>query len=150
MLEPQIEQDLKAALLAGDKTKAETLRGLKSALLYAKVEKGKRESGLSEEEEVAVLAREAKKRAESAQLYLKGGAKDRAEAELTEKAIIDAYLPKQLSEDELRAIILETIKQTGVSDMSGMGAVIAEVKKKSAGSADGATIARLVKEVLSQ
>jgi uncharacterized protein YqeY len=150
MLEPQIAQDLKAALLAGDKTKAETLRGLKSALLYAKVERNKRESGLTQEEEVVVLAREAKKRAESAELYLKGGANDRAEIELTEKAVIDAYLPQQLSEDELRPVILETIEQTGINDVSRMGVIIAEVKKRTAGSADGATIARLVKEVLSQ
>ena len=101
MLEQQIEQDLKAALLEGDRTRSETLRGLKSSLLYLKVEKGKRESGLSREEEIEVLSKESKKRAESAELYLKGGSEEKAKTELLEKQIIDKYLPKQLSEEEL-------------------------------------------------
>ena len=150
MLEQQIEQDLKAALLEGDRVKAETLRGLKSALLYAKVEKGKRDSGLSKDEEVAVLAKESKKRAESADLYQKGGSADRAETELTEKAFIDKYLPEQLSEAELKPIVEQVIKDLGVTDMSGMGQVIAVVKQKTAGSADGGIIAKAVKENLSK
>ncbi len=150
MIEAQIDKDLKTALLGGDRTQADTLRGLKSALLYAKVEKGKRDSGLSEEEEIAVLAREAKKRSESAELYEKGGSKERAEAELKEKSIIERYLPKQISEAELKPIVDQAISEVGAEDMSKMGAVIGLVKQKTAGSADGALIAKIVKESLSQ
>lgn len=150
MLEQRLEQDIKAALLAHDSLKADTLRGLKSALLYAKVAKGKKETGLSEAEEIAVLVGEAKKRSESAELYVQGGSQERADKELKEKAIIEVYLPKQLSEAELVPIVDKTIAELGVSDISGMGQVIGKIREVTAGSADGALIAKLVKERLSK
>jgi len=149
MLEKQIEQDLKIALLAKDHVKVDTLRGLKSALLYAKVEKGKRDSGLTSEEEIAVLSKESKKRSESAELYIKGGNQVKAQQELLEKEYIDVYLPKQLSVEEVKRIVIDTISAMGVNDMASMGRVIAEVKQKTAGAADGGLIAKLVKESLS-
>ena len=149
MLEQQIEQDLKTALLSGDRLVVDTLKGVKSALLYLKVEKGKRDSGLSKEEEIAVLLKESKKRAESAELYLKGGSEDRAKKELAEKDIIDKFLPKQLSQEEVETIVSKTIAELNASDISSMGKVIVAVKEKTAGSADGSLIARLVKERLS-
>ena len=150
MLEQQIEQDLKAALLDGDKLKVDTLRGLKSALLYVKVEKGKRDSGLDNEEEIAVLTRESKKRQESADLYLKGNSEEKANKELAEKDIIDRYLPAQISEDEVRKLVDNTVNKLGITDISGMGKVISSVKQQTAGVADGSIIAKLVKERLSQ
>ena len=150
MLDRKLDQDIKTALLAGDRLQADTLRGLKSALLYVKVAKGKKETGLSEAEEIAVLSAEVKKRSESAELYIQGGAQDKADKELLEKKIIEAYLPKQLSEAELTPIVEKTIKEIGVSNISGMGSVIAKVREVTAGSADGALIAKLVKERLSQ
>jgi uncharacterized protein YqeY len=149
MLEQQIEQDLKAALLGGDRLKVETLRGIKSALLYTKVEKGKRETGLTQEEEITVLSKEAKKRLESAELYVQGGNQDKAEDELKEKEIIDKYLPVQMDEKDLIALIDAVIKNQGAKNVSAMGKVIAEVKSKTAGAADGSLIAKLVKERLS-
>lgn len=148
MLEKRIEQDLKTALLAGDRLRIDTLRSIKSALLYFKVEKGKRDSGLSVEEEITVLARESKKRTESADLYIQGGNQEKAATELAEKKIIDQYLPEQLSEDELLEIVLATIKELRVNDQSAMGKVIATVKQKTGGAASGGLIARLVKENL--
>jgi len=148
MLEKRIEQDLKTALLAGDRLRIDTLRSIKSALLYFKVEKGKRDSGLSVEEEIAVLARESKKRTESADLYIQGGNQEKAATELAEKKIVDQYLPEQLSEDELLKIIVATIKELNVHDQSAMGKVIATVKQKTGGAANGGLIARLVKENL--
>lgn len=148
MLEKQIEQDLKEAMLSGDRTKVETLRGLKSALLYLKVEKGKRDSGLSQEEEIAVLSKESKKRQESADLFVQGGNEVKAEEELTEKKIIDKYLPEQLSEEAIIQAVDDAIEKLGVSGPQNMGQVIGLVKSKTAGSADGSTIARLVKERL--
>lgn len=148
MLEQQIEQDLKAALLSGDKSTATTLRGLKSALLYAKVAANKRDEGLSDDEVIGILSKEAKKRQESADLYKQGGSPERAEAELTEKALIEKYLPAQVSEDEIAAAIDEIIKQTGAEGPKAMGQVIGAAKAKFGASADGSVIARLAKERL--
>lgn len=147
-IEQQIEQDVKAALLAGDKVKVETLRGLKAALLSVKVAQGKRDSGLSDDEVTAVLAKEAKKRQESAELFAQGGNQTKADAELAEKALIESYLPAQLSAEELAALIDETITGLGVSGPQAMGQVIGAVRAKAGPAADGAMIARLVKERL--
>jgi uncharacterized protein YqeY len=148
MLEQQIEQDIKAALLAGDKTKATTLRGLKSALLNVKVATGKRDSGLTDEEIFPVLAKQAKQRQESADFYIQGGNQAKADAELAEKAIIEAYLPAQLSQAEIGALIDEAITATGASGPQDMGKVIGQVKAKAGATADGGLIARLAKERL--
>jgi hypothetical protein len=148
MLEERIEQDIKAALLAGDSSRATTLRTIKSSLLNLKVATGKRESGLSDEEVIKVLAKESKQRQESAEVYKQSGSPDRAEAELAEKAIIDAYLPEQMSEDEVAKIVDAVIADTGASGQQAMGQVIGAVRGKTQGRADGALIARLVKERL--
>lgn len=148
MLKQQIEQDLKTALLAGDKDRALVLRSLKSAILYVEVAKGARESGLPDDEVTAILGKEAKKRQESADLYHQGNDEARAATELAEKAIIETYLPKQLSDDELIQIIDEVIAQGGAEGPQAMGRVIGAVKQKTAGAADGAKIAQLVKERL--
>jgi uncharacterized protein YqeY len=148
MIKQQLNDDVKVAMLAGDSLRLETLRGLKSAILYAEVAAKKREEGLSDEEITALFARESKKRQESADLYTQGGSAERAEKELAEKAIIDAYLPEQLSEDELKRVIDEVVKQQSASGMQAMGQVIGAVKAKVGSAADGALIARLVKERL--
>ena len=149
-LEVQMDQDIKTALLGGDKVTAETLRGLKAALLSVKVEQGKRETGLSDDEVVAVLSKEAKKRQESADLFSQGGNQEKAAAELTEKALIEKYLPAQLSEEEIAKLVDETIAASGATDPQAMGKVIGAVKAKTGASADGSVIARIVKERLSQ
>lgn len=148
MLEEQIEKDLKTALLARDSQKVTTLRGLKSVLLNEKVAKGKRESGLSDDEVLATLGKEAKKRQESADLYVQGGDQNRADNELAEKKIIEVYLPEQLSEDEIAAMVDEVITATGAEGQQAMGQVIGQVKQKAGAAADGAVIARIVKEKL--
>jgi uncharacterized protein YqeY len=148
MLEDKIEQDLKTALLAGDGQRVTTLRGLKAVLLNVKVATGKRDSGLSDEEVLPQLAKQAKQRQESADMYIQGGDQARADAELAEKAIIEAYLPAQLSEAEITKLIDEVIEQTGAAGQSAMGQVIGQVKGRTGATADGALIARLVKEKL--
>jgi len=149
MIEDRLNQDLKTALLAGDKTTATTLRGLKSALLYAKIASVSRERPMTDPEAIAVLQKEAKKRQESADLYRQGGNAERADAELQEKTIIEKYLPAQLTEIEITKLVDEAIAALGAQGMAAMGAVIAQVKERSAGSADGALIARIAKERLS-
>jgi len=148
MLEQRIEQDLKTALLAGDAQRVTVLRGLKSVLLNEKVATGKRESGLKDDEVLPILVKEAKKRQESADLYVQGGSKDRADAELAEKKIIEAYLPEKLGEEEIAQLIDEAIKQTGATEQKDMGKVIGAVRAKAGASADGALIAKLAKEKL--
>lgn len=149
MLESRIEQDLKSALLTGDKAKAMTLRSLKSALLNVKVAEGKRETGLTDDEIIAILSKEAKKRQESADFYIQGNSQERADAELAEKALIETYLPAQLSEEEVGKIVDETIAAMQATNMAAMGQVIGAVRQKTQGAADGSVIARLVKERLS-
>ena len=148
MLKQRIEQDLKTALLAGDKTQVTVLRSLKSAVLYVEVAKGAREEGLSDQEILDVLTKESKKRQESADLYIKGGDPARADGELAEKAIIDRYLPQPLSEMELNKLIDAAIQELGEPAPQTMGKIIAKVKQDGGAAADGALVARLVKERL--
>ncbi len=147
-MQQQIDKDLKEAMLAGDKAKAETLRGIKSALLNEAISAGARDSGLSDEQIQKILVRESKKRQEAADLYKQGGAADRAAKELDEKATIDAYLPEQMSEDELAKIVDEEIAKVDGASMQNMGQIIGAVRGRAGGAADGALIARLVKEKL--
>jgi uncharacterized protein len=149
MLKERIDQDLKQALLGGDKVLVTTLRGLKSVILYAEVAKGVREQGLPDEEIITILAKEAKKRQESADLYRQGGSEERAQAELTERIVIEAYLPQQLSDVELGILIDEVIVEADVHGPQGMGKVIGAVKQKVGAQADGSRIAQMVKERLS-
>lgn len=148
MLEEKIEQDLKAALLSGDNSKVDTLRGLKAALLNAKIAAGKKDGGLSDDEILAVLSKQAKQRQESADMYVQGGNQARADQELAEKAIIEEYLPIQLSDEEVVKMIDEAIKEIGATGLQAMGQVISQVKQKAGPAADGGRIARLTKEKL--
>lgn len=148
MLEQRLEQDIKKSMLAGDSLRVMTLRNMKSALLNAKVASGKREGGLTDEEVLPILSKEAKKRQESADFYVQGGSQERADQELAEKSIIEEYLPKQLSIEEITAIVDEVIADLGDSGPSAMGQVIGKVKAKTGAAADGGLIAKLVKEKL--
>jgi uncharacterized protein YqeY len=148
MLEQQLDQDLKAAMLSKDSATVETIRGLKSALLYAKVAAGTRDQVMPDDQVIALLAKEAKKRQESIDLYQKGGDMVRADKERQEKAIIERYLPAQLGEEEISQVVDEVLATVESKDMSAMGKVIAEVKQRTQGAADGAVIARIVKQRL--
>lgn len=150
MIEQQIEQDVKSALLAGDASRVSTLRGLKSVLLYVKVASGKREIGLVDDEVIPLLAKEAKKRQESADLYIQGARPELAAKELAEKAIIETYLPEQLSEADIAVVVNEIIDASGAVGLAGMGQVIGQVKQRLGATADGSIIARLAKERLQQ
>lgn len=148
-MKQRLQDDVKAAMLAGDSLRLETLRGLKSVILYAEVAAGKREEGLTDDEILAIFSKEAKKRQESAELYIQGGAQEKADKELAEKAIIEAYLPAQLGEGELRAVIDEVLNEVKPAGLQQMGQVIGQVKSKVGNTADGSLIAKLVKEKLS-
>lgn len=147
MIEEQIDRDLKTAMLARDTDKISTLRGLKSTFLYAKVAAGTRDSALSDEEAIKIMQKEAKKRQESADLYASGGEQGRSEQELKEKAIIENYLPAQLSDQEIEEIVDQVMSSNSETNM---GNIISLVKSKTSGSADGSSIARIVRSKLGQ
>lgn len=149
-IKDKLAADLKAAMIAKDAERLTVIRALKSVITYAEVDPKAPADGLTDEAIITLFARESKKRAESAALYVQGGAQDKADAELAEKAIIDEYLPAQLSEAELTKLIDEAIQSTGAASPAQMGQVIGVVKAKAGASADGALVARLVKERLSQ
>lgn len=147
-LKSQIDNDLKAALLSGDRFVSEVLRGLKAVILDEEVKQGKRDEGLDDETIEKLIAREVKKRQDSATQYEAAGRPELVEAEKAESKVIEAYLPEQLSEDDIKKTIQETISAMGVSGPAAMGQVIGAVKGKLGNAADGATVARLVKEAL--
>lgn len=147
-LKQQIQDDLKTAMLGGDRLVTEVLRGLKSTILYEEVAQNKRETGLSDEEVEKLLARESKKRTESAALFKQGGNLASSEKELAEKEIIARYLPKQMDEAELRSVVEQVVSELGVSGPQAMGQVIGAVRAKVGSRADGALIAKVVKEII--
>lgn len=147
-LKEQIQNDLKAALLSGDRFMGEVLRGLKAAILNEEVASGRRDTGLADDEIEKIIAREVKKRNESATLYEQNGRSELADQEQKEAAILATYLPQQLSEDEIREIAGVIIADIESPAPSMMGQVIGAVKAKVGNTADGATVARVVKELL--
>ncbi len=149
-MQDKIESDLKTALLGGDKLKVETLRGIKSALQNETIAQNARDRGLSEEDIQKVLSREGKKRQEAADLYKQGGNQERAEVELSEKAIIDAYLPEQVDEAAIASAVGEEVAKLDSPQMSDMGKIIGAVRARLGAGADGAVIARLAKDALGQ
>jgi uncharacterized protein len=144
-----IQNDLKAALLGGDRFRADVLRNLKAAILNEEVAQNKRDEGLEESEIEKIVAREVKKRAESIKLYEQNGRPELAENEKLESGILEEYLPHQLSEEKVAEIVEQTIEEMGATGMQSMGLVIKAVKEKVGNTADGALVARLVKSKLS-
>ncbi len=149
-MQEQIEKDLKAAMLSGDKIKAEVLRGLKNALQYEAVAVGNDDRSLSDEQIQKVLAREAKKRQEAADLYKNAGEQERASTELSEKEVIIAYLPQQPSEETIQQAVNEEVSKLDNPTTADMGRIIGGVRSKLPSSTDGSTIARLVRQALDQ
>jgi uncharacterized protein YqeY len=146
MLETKLDADIKQALLGGDKPRAEVLRGLKSVILNEKIAKGLRDTGLTDEQVMTIIVREVKKRNESAEMYAKADAKDRADKELSEKAVLEEYLPKQMNDEELQAVVANIISLLGKD--AQMGQVIGAVRQKVGAAADGGRIAAAVKAKL--
>lgn len=147
-LKRTIDADLKAAMLARDTLKTQTLQGLKSAILYEEVAKKVRETGLDDTQIEQIVAREVKKRDEAAELFERGGNQASADKERAEKVLLSAYLPQQLDENELASIIASVIAEVHPEGPKDIGRVIGAVKAKVGNSADGALVAKLVKDSL--
>ena len=146
-LKQQIEGDIKKAMLARQKDELMALRGIKSLILLAETEKGAQHA-LSQDQEMKLLMKAAKQRKDSAELYREKGRDELADKELLELEVINRYLPKQLSEEELRETLKALIAELGAAGPQDMGKVMGAATKKLAGKADGKTISTLVKAML--
>ncbi len=142
-----ISADIKKAMLARDKVRLEALRGIKKEFLEAKTAKGA-EGGLSDDAAIKILVKMAKQRHESARIYQEQSRPELAENELAEAAVIEEYLPKQLSDEELTAELKDIIAQVGATSAKEMGKVMGVATKALAGRADGRAIQAKVKELL--
>jgi len=147
-LKQQIDNDIKEAMKAKDKEQLTALRSIKSLILLAESEKGGRE-GMDGDTEMKLLMRAAKQRKESAETYQANGRQELADKELAELAVIEKYLPKQMSDEELEAALKQIIEKVGASGPSDMGKVMGTATKELAGKADGKAISAKVKSLLS-
>ncbi|MGV8962210.1 MAG: GatB/YqeY domain-containing protein [Candidatus Saccharimonadaceae bacterium] len=143
-----IDQEIKSAMLAKDKLKLETLRSIKTAFLEATKAKGA-EHTLNEDQATAILQKMVKQRKDSATIFQEQSRPELAEKELAEVGVLQAYLPSQLTQEELERAIGEIIVQTGSSSLKDMGKVMGEATKKLGGNAEGRLIADTVKKLLS-
>lgn len=146
-LKEKLQSDLTDSMRNRDEIRSSTLRMILTSIKNEEVS-GKEARELNDAELITVLSREAKKRREAAEAFDQAGAKDRADTERAEGSIIAEYLPKQLSEDEIRELISSAIRETGASSPSQMGLVMKNLQPKIAGKADGALVSSLVKAAL--
>lgn len=148
-LEQKIMTELKAAMLSKDEAALRSLRAVKAAILLAKTSEG---SGgeLKEEDEIKLLQKLVKSRKDSLEIYQQQNRPDLAKKEEEEIAVIEKFLPKQLSPEEIKTALAAIIAETGASSPADMGKVMGVATKQLAGKADGKTISALVKELLSK
>ncbi len=149
MLADKITSDLKQAQLARDEIKVSTLRLLLSEIHNAEIQKGITSGGLSDEDIISVIGKEAKKRREAALAFKSGGREEQAQKEETELNILESYLPAQMSDEELTQLVEGAIKEVGAKSLADMGKVMGLVMGKVKGQADGGRVGLLVKEKLS-
>ena len=147
-LQDKIMAEMKEAMRAKDTNKLEALRAVKSAILLARTDASGKD-GLSQDEELKLLQKLVKQRKESAAIYKEQGREDLAQPELDQAAVIEEFLPEQLSEREIEAEVEKIIAQTGASGMQDMGKVMGAASNELAGRADGKTISMVVKRKLS-
>ncbi len=145
LLKERIDADLKAALKASDRLRVSTLRLIKSAIKNREIDKG---APLTDEETIEVLSSLAKQRKESIEEFNKASRTDLVHKEEEELSVIKAYLPEELSEDELEKIIQDTIKEVGALSLKDMGRVMKTIMPKVKGRADGRVVNQKVRELL--
>ena len=145
----RIDADIKAAMLAKDKIRLQALRGIKKEFIEGKTAPGSN-GELSDDDAMKILVKMAKQRRDSAQIYTEQNRADLAEGELAELAVIEEYLPKALTEEELTAALTDIIAQTGASSPADMGKVMGVATKALAGRADGRAISAKVRELLNK
>jgi len=146
-LQDQIMDALKTAMKAKDSVALASLRAVKSAILLAQTESGAKEA-LTEDQELKILQKLVKQRKDSAALFLEQNREDLANPELAQAEIIAQFLPEQMSEEDIKQVVMTLISQTGASGMKDMGKVMGMASKQLAGKADGKTISTIVKSLL--
>jgi uncharacterized protein YqeY len=145
----QINEDIKKAMLAKEKVRLEALRGVKKEFLEAKTAKGS-DGSLTNETAIKIIQKMVKQRKDSAQIFKEQNRPELAENELAEVAVIEAYLPKQMTDEELTAAIKQIIADTGAKDGKDMGKVMGVASKQLAGKTEGRLISEKVKALLNQ
>lgn len=146
-LESRVMEEMKAAMKAKDTITLESLRAIKSALLLAKTDKGGGRA-LSEADEISLVQKLVKQRKDSAAIYQQQGREDLAGPELAQVAVLERFLPAQLSEAQIEKAVSEAIASLGASGMQDMGRVMGVVTKQLAGAADGKAISAVVRRLL--
>lgn len=151
-LEQKIMSELKTAMLAKDEKTVRSLRAIKAAILLAKTAEGapSNRDEIKEEDEIKILQKLVKQRKDSLEIYQQQNRPDLAEKEKEEIEVIEKFLPKQLSAEELKSVLSAIVSEAGATSLADMGKVMGAATKKLAGKADGKTIAALVKELLSK
>ena len=150
MLKDRLNEDLKAAMRAKDDVRLRTIRSIRAALMEREIEQ--RQGGtatLTEEQEMAVLQKQAKQRRDAIEQVAAAGREDLAAREREELAVIEAYLPQQLADDEIRSVVREVAAAAGASSMREMGKVMGPAMERLRGRADGRRVQEIVREVLS-
>jgi uncharacterized protein YqeY len=142
-----INQLIKEAILAKDSVRLSSLRAIKSAFLVAQTEKGA--GDLDDAAKQKIIQKQVKQRKDAAAIYLEQNRQDLADDELAQVAILEEFLPEQLSEDKIREVVTAVIAQVGASSMADMGKVMGSANQQLAGKADGKLIAQIVKSLLS-
>ena len=151
-MEVKIQKDIAVAMKAKDETALMALRSVKTAIMQYKTSpnfKGKRDENLTDSDVIKIMQKMVKERKETAEVYKNAGRVELAEKELSEASIIEAYLPKQLTEAEVEELVKAAISEVGATSMKDMGKVIASVNIKANGCTDGKTISNIVKKILS-
>lgn len=143
----KVSQDIKEAMKARDKVRLETLRNIKKVFLEAKTAPGANDT-LEDADALKIIAKLAKQGKEAAKIFVEQSRQDLADEELAQVSVLEEYLPKALSEDEIRSIVEKIIAQTGASTMKDMGKVMGLANKEMAGRADGRAISAIVKQAL--
>jgi len=147
-LEKLINEDIKQAMISKDKEKLEALRSIKAAMLLEKTGKDVTGGIIPESVELKMLQRLVKQRRESAEIYKAQGRPDLAEPEIFQAAIIEKYLPEQMTDEEVIAVVKQVIAETGATGIKDMGKVMGLASKQIAGKADNKMIAEIVKRLL--
>jgi len=148
-IQERIDSDLKEAMRAKDTTKLAVLRMLKSALKYAAIAKSGAEAELSDAEAIQVIRKQSKQRQDSIDSFEKGGRADLAKKEQEELSILNAYMPKAMSADEVEQAVREAIAEAGATSKAQMGGVMKALQAKVAGRVDGKTLSQEVSRQLS-
>lgn len=148
-LKTSIDNDIKDAMRAKDQAKLTALRSIKSLILLEETKEGRSHGAeLTEAEEIAILSKAAKQRRESTEIFEQQGRQDLADKEKVELAVIELYLPKQLSESELKDALQAIITRVGASSVADLGKVMGVASKELAGKVDGKAISQMVKQLL--